>query len=295
MNCPNCKTENVKLFHESVWSIENGKVYQCSGCTLTFIDPMMSEEEEEEFYKNFNKHVEARGLSTGESLQNYHNKSLLVAKERMKIVSDFFCDGLKVLEIGSSTGAFLSLLGNCYTSAIEPSDDNREFSKQFITDKTYRLIEDVPKSEKYDIICLFHVFEHIRKPDEFLTNCKELLKENGVILIEVPHIEDPLISIFDIKEFKDFIFQPMHPMIYSLPSLEYIFKQNGFSSADVIYHQRYGLSNHLTWLKYKKPGGNQIFDQIFTHDAEYRKTLESLKKTDTLFYIVKKISSKSNE
>lgn len=287
MNCPNCKSEDIRLFHNSVWSNENAKVYQCNECTLTFIYPMMSEKEEHEFYKNFNEHIKARGLATGESLENYHNKSLVVAQERMDIVSKYFVEKSKVLEVGSSTGAFLSLLQNCDTSAVEPSDDNREFSKQFITHKAYRLIEDISESEKFDIICMFHVFEHIKEPARFLTNCKKLLKEDGIILIEVPHIEDPLISIYDIKEFKDFVFQPMHPMIYSVPSLEYIFKQSGFSSTEVIYHQRYGISNHLTWLKYKKPGGNEIFDRIFKEDKEYKRSIEFTKKTDTLFYIVR--------
>ncbi|PNV83029.1 MAG: hypothetical protein C0627_07415 [Sulfurimonas sp.] len=78
-------------------------------------------------------------------------------------------------------------------------------------------------------------------------------------------------------------------MIYSVQSLEYIFKQNGFSSTEIIYHQRYGLSNHLTWLKYKKPGGDKIFDEIFKEDKEYKKSIEFTKKTDTLFYIVSKV------
>ncbi|MDD2652975.1 MAG: class I SAM-dependent methyltransferase [Sulfurimonas sp.] len=294
MTCPNCETDNVKIFHDSVWSIENGRVYQCNECTLTFIHPMMSEKEEYEFYKNFNAHIKARGLATGESLQDYHKKSISIAKERMNVVSNYFHDGIKVLEIGSSTGAFLSLLNNCHTSAVEPSDDNREFSKQFITDRAYSSIEKIQESEKFDVICMFHVFEHIREPSKFLDNCKKLLKDNGIILIEVPHIEDPLISIYDIKEFKDFVFQPMHPMIYSVPSLDYIFSKNGFLSTNVIYYQRYGLSNHLTWLKYKKPGGDKKFDEIFKEDKEYKRSIEFVKKTDTIFYIVK-ISSKSKE
>ena len=288
MLCPNCHENKVVLLHNKVWSIDNGSVYRCQACDLTFIDPMMTEEEEREFYKNFNKHVKARGVTAEESLEDYHKASLAIAQERMGVVSKYFQNRPKVLEVGSSTGAFLSLLKECDTSAVEPADENREFSKQFVTGSAHASIDDAPEDEQFDIICMFHVFEHIREPEAFLNRCKTLLKADGIILIEVPHIEDPLISIYNIEAFKDFLFQPMHPMIYSVPSLNYVFNRCGFRSTEVIYYQRYGLNNHLAWLKYQKPGGDPLFDRMFKNNNEYKKSLETSQKTDTLFYIARK-------
>jgi len=295
MICPNCDGKNLNCIHNKVWSIENGKVYRCLHCDLNFINPMMSDEEERIFYNNFNNRVKNRGVTDKVSIQEYHQKSLKIAQERLNVVSKYFKDNSKVLEIGSSTGAFLSILKNCHTSAVEIVEDNREYSKQFVTGDVYMSLDDVPKYFKFDIICMFHVFEHIKNPHNLLNQCKNLLTDGGIILIEVPHIEDPLMSIYALEEFKDFIFQPMHPMIYSVKSLDYIFDSCNYYTKEVIYYQRYGLGNHLSWLTYKKPGGNSVLLDMFENNDMYKKTLEINAQTDTLFYIAQKKLALSQE
>ncbi len=84
-----------------------------------------------------------------------------------------------MLEIGSSTGAFLSLLDNCNTNACELATDNLEYSKQFINGKAYNSIEEV-EDNNFDVICMYHVFEHIREPIKFLNSCKPLLNGGGL-------------------------------------------------------------------------------------------------------------------
>ena len=69
----------------------------------------MTDKEESEFYRNYNRHVRERGVIVQNSVEEYHEKSIKTAKERYKIVKEFFSNKA-VLEVGSSTGAFLSLL-----------------------------------------------------------------------------------------------------------------------------------------------------------------------------------------
>ena len=285
MVCRNCNNKNIKLFHNKVWSIENGSVYRCENCELIFIDPMMSEEEEKAFYKNYNEHVKKRGMTVENSIEEFHKKSKDIAKERFKVVDKFF-NNKKVLEIGSSTGAFLSLLKDCDTNCCELASENLEYSKRFINGKAYNSIEDVKECD-FDIICMYHVFEHIRKPVEFLTICKSLLNKNGYVIIEVPHSNDPLINLYNCEEFKDFVFQPMHPMVYNEKSLDFVFEKSGFKKEEVIYHQRYGLDNHLSWFKNKKAGGDTILKELFSSQDQYKNKLVSIKQTDTIFYIAK--------
>lgn len=286
MNCPNCKSSETKLFHDKVWSTEDGKVYQCLDCDLLFIHPMMNEEEEAAFYENYNNHVKQRGAVDEASNISFHEKSLVIANERLSVISSFFSDQYKVLEVGSSTGAFLSLLPEHHTFACELNDENRRASEKFITGASYSSIESISE-DSFDVICLFHVFEHFRDPMAFLQRCAALLSEQGIVIIEVPCANDPLISLYDCKEFKDFVFQPMHPMVYSEKSLDYVFEKSGFIKTKVIYYQRYGLANHLSWFKNKKPGGDRILESFFSCCAEYKTVLESRKKTDTIFYIAR--------
>ena len=285
MMCKNCNSKNVNLFHDKVWSTENGKVYRCKDCELIFIDPMMNEDQEREFYKNYNEHVKDRGVTLNNSISEFHEKSKFTAQERLDVVKKFFSNK-KVLEVGSSTGAFLSLLDNCNTNACELVTENLEYSKQFINGKAYNSLEEVNEND-FDVICMYHVFEHIREPIEFLNTCKSLLNKGGCVLIEVPCSSDPLLTLYDCEEFKNFVFQPMHPMVYNEKSLDYVFNKSNLKKEEVIYHQRYGLDNHLSWLKNKESGGDNELAKLFSSNMDYKNKLISIKKTDTIFYIAK--------
>jgi 2-polyprenyl-3-methyl-5-hydroxy-6-metoxy-1,4-benzoquinol methylase len=173
MTCRNCNSKEVENFYNKVWSVDNGSVYKCAKCELIFIDPIMSEDEEQEFYKNYNEHVKKRGVIVENSVEEFHEKSKIIANERLSVVKQFF-QNKKVLEVGSSTGAFLTLLDGCDTNACELATDNLNYSKQFINGKAYSSIDEV-KENDFDVICMYHVFEHIRNPIEFLNTCKPLL------------------------------------------------------------------------------------------------------------------------
>lgn len=288
MRCPLCKSTETVLFHDKVWSLENGKVYQCKDCDLTFIYPIMTAEETAIFYKNFNKHLMARGVTLSVNTEETHLAGKRDAEERFNVVGRFFSSKKKVLDIGSSTGAFLELIGSvgaeCY--CVEPSDDNRKYCERFV-ERSYCDVGDIESSERFDVICSFHVLEHIKDPFSFLRMCSEHLNRKGFIIIEVPNIEDPLLSLYNCTAFKNFYFQPMHPYIYSLKTLRYVFGWAGLKEVEIIFHQRYGLDNHLAWLSKGTPRGDPSLEMLFSSVGEYRKKLEDAKRTDTIFYIAK--------
>lgn len=284
MQCPLCSSEESSLLHDRVWSSENGRVFRCQNCDVTYIHPMMDVDQEREFYKQYNKHVKQRGVSVSGSAAELHEKSQAAARERYAVVEDIFLSTNNVLEVGAATGAFIQQLKGKACSIVEPADDNRQFAQQF-ADKAYGDLSDIPADEYFDVICMFHVFEHIREPQKFLESCRKHLTPGGMIVIEVPHIEDPLISLYDCHAYKDFYFQPMHPFIHSLASLRSIFLPQGFRERQVIYHQRYGLVNHLNWLAQGKPGGNDAWLTLLGDNESYKAALEKSAQTDTIYYV----------
>ncbi|MFZ5953318.1 MAG: class I SAM-dependent methyltransferase [Candidatus Rifleibacteriota bacterium] len=284
MNCPICRSIRTKLFHNRVWSMENASVYQCEECRLTFLFPVMTEEEEKIFYQNYNAHAERRGVVTHPNPEELHQKSKPVAIERFDQIKHFFENISSVLEIGPSTGAFLELLSNKKRFAVELTKDNRRFCSRFC-EKTFEDISNVDGSMKFDLICMFHVFEHIRNPFDFLGKLKKHMNQNSRIIVEVPNIEDPLISLYNCQAYKDFYFQPMHPFVYNLDSLSFVFKNCGFRKEEAIFYQRYGLDNHLAWLAKGRPGGDPLYHRLFANDEIYKNVLKKNEKTDTLFFI----------
>ncbi len=285
MNCPLCNSAQLQLFHDQVWSIDDGKVFRCGQCDITFLSPVMDDEQERRFYRQYNEHVKQRGVAASGSPQELHEKSLAAARERYAVISRFFAGAESVLEIGAATGAFLQQLENPFRCAVEPAQDNRQFSGQF-ANRAFADIEEVPEDLKFDVICMFHVFEHIRRPVEFLQKCLLRLRpQGGRVVIEVPNIADPLISLYGCTAFKDFYFQPMHPYVHSVESLRKVFGEAGLREREVICYQRYGLVNHLNWLAKGKPGGNPDWQRIFGDGQDYKEALVRQGLTDTLFYV----------
>jgi SAM-dependent methyltransferase len=282
--CPLCGHDQPVLFHDRVWSCEGGKVYRCPGCDLTFLYPVMDDETEKEFYKNYGKHAIARGVVQTINPEELHRKGRVPAEKRLEKIGKYFEGISRVLEVGASTGAFLELIDGRERYGIEPADDHRRYLSRFCK-ATYADISGIPSQERFDLICMFHVFEHIKTPLPFLEACARHLNPGGCLIIEVPYVEDPLLTLYECAPFKDFYFQPMHPYVYSKKSLEYVFMKASLKPQEFIFYQRYGLDNHLAWLVRGKSGGDSQFSSLFADDEIYKQKMEKIEKTDTIFCI----------
>lgn len=99
-----------------------------------------------------------------------------------------------ILEIGSGTGANLDLLaefGNVVglemrAEAIALAERRRADSAQNISMRQGTCPEDLPTSQKFDLICLFDVLEHIEQDSESLAKLALLLKPAGTLMLTVP-------------------------------------------------------------------------------------------------------------
>jgi hypothetical protein len=110
------------------------------------------------------------------------------------------------------------------------------------------------------------------------------MKENGKIIIEVPHASDFLISFFEHESFKSFTFWSEHLILHTRNSITIFLEEAGFKDIVVTAVQRYPLANHLHWLSKNEAGGHQKWDFLRTEelDLAYAQMLSKLDKTDTL-------------
>lgn len=282
--CPVCGSSDTPLFHPRVWSLTEGRVYRCRRCGLAFILPHMTNEQEKDFYRCYNEHVKRRGVTAVADTRALHEQSRSMAQRRRRIIESHLAAATSLLEIGAATGAFLELNQDKVCFAVEPSEGNRDFSTRFCRG-TFSDISEIPNGIKFDLICMFHVFEHIKGPQEFLAKCKDHLCADGAMVVQVPSIEDPLIGLYRSKAYMDFYFQPMHPFVYSPDALRMVFKSAGFHEWEVLFRQMYGLDNHLTWLVKGVPGGDDLFTRLHGDNSQYIDTLERTEKTDNIFYV----------
>lgn len=98
----------------------------------------------------------------------------------------------RILEIGSGTGGNLEMLsGFGQTCAMELDDVAREIALKKTGGrfdiKPGRCPDQIPYvGEKFDLICMFDVLEHIQEDQETLNALSPLLKPKGRIIITVP-------------------------------------------------------------------------------------------------------------
>tara|TARA_Y100000310_G_scaffold193906_1_gene193872 strand:+ start:14135 stop:14962 length:828 start_codon:yes stop_codon:yes gene_type:complete len=166
-------------------------------------------------------------------------------------------EGAKVLDIGASTGSFLDRIRGDYSvHATEFNPDHAKFLRDELKIPTdERDIDKAFPGELFTVITLYHVLEHQPDPVAFLGKVKERLIGGGWVIIEVPNVNDALVSIYDIPEFQDFFFRESHLSYFEQTTLANTMLAQGFE-ARVYLRQDYSLMNHLNWLFRMEPQEN---------------------------------------
>ena len=290
MHCPICNSKQFVLIQKGVWDSAEKNIFKCQKCAIVFLHPLMNNKEIENFYKNYQKHVKNR-LPNKKALADVDKQQIIQTKRQLRIIKPHLDKKDKLCDIGASKGYFLKFV-KPYVSevtAIEPGTDEGKILKKNNI-KTYNWISEIPKSVSFDFVSLFHTFEHLPQPLEYLDKLRGKINRHGRIAVEVPNIDDALISRYNISSFKKFYFQSMHCFYYNPTTLSMVFEKRGFKLIGCNFVQRYTFSNHLQWLLKGTPGGNAVFNKQFKIiDKKYQDILEKEEITDTILCVFQKI------
>ncbi len=266
-------------FHNRIYEDATHAVYLNEGRDFAVIHPRPRVD-----YRSYVPRSKKLGVKDPKVQERYLNRRF----ECLQTLVSTHCQRppATVLEVGASDGTFLGKLvegmPGAACSGVEPSAPHRSEALARSLNMTAG-VEDLG-SRKFDLICLFHVFEHFEDPFAELEKLAGLLTGDGVLVIEIPALSDPLLSLYAIEEFKDFYFQAQHPFIYSATSIRRLLESAGQRILGSQGMQRYGLANHLNWLATRRPGAGEVFaDLAKALDPQYREYLESNGTTDTLF------------
>jgi len=141
----------------------------------------------------------------------------------LKFLSDTvdFSHIINVLEIGSNRGDFLYHLkfrfGHINIIGIEPSN------LDFVGVPTVRaFFSRNIFSNKFDLVIVRHVLEHIKHPVNFLNDIKAILVEEGKLFIEVPNTRNDLMEKIE-------VFTPDHICYFTAQSMNRLVEESGMS------------------------------------------------------------------
>ena len=78
------------------------------------------------------------------------------------------------------------------SSGIDPSGDYVTYAQDNLQiDLSKAELADLPEQQRYDIISMFHVFEHLAHPRDVMEKVASLLNDGGLFVIEVPNFGSP--------------------------------------------------------------------------------------------------------
>ena len=259
MKCVLCNKSKFKIITKELRYNIKRKVVQCKNCSLISLE----NPNQNDINYSEKKYRELHGPILGEkiSAKKMFEIQMRFQDQRFNRVKTFLKPSSKVLEIGCSTGHFLYYIKKYVkeTTGIELNKQHANFAKKYCGINVFtKSIENTDFPPKYfDVIFLFQVFEHIPNPKEFLIICKKYLKPNGTIYIEVPNINDALISEYNIREYKKFYYRLPHVFYYSELTLKRMLNDCGFEGK-IKTVQDYTFFNHLHWLLTKSPQKSQL-------------------------------------
>lgn len=286
------------------------KVVRCNRCSLVSLENPTSNtvNYSAKEYRKLHSPVLGKALSPKEMFDS----QIQFQKNRITRIGNLLKPKSTVLEIGSSTGHFLFSIKNMVKKVvgIELEPRHAEFARRYCKIEVHdKPLGEAPlELQQFDIIFMFQVFEHIPNPLEFLLLCKKYLKPNGIIYIEVPNVNDVLLSVYDIPPFREFYYREPHVYYYSEKTLDKMLQKGGFAGNTKTI-QEYTLFNHLHWLLTKKPqqrqtdGYNMIkltdspgknvkmLEKWFSEtNTEYQRLLEQCGLGEHVCYIGKNVS-----
>jgi 2-polyprenyl-3-methyl-5-hydroxy-6-metoxy-1,4-benzoquinol methylase len=160
----------------------------CSGCGLTYVDPIPTREELTRFYAERYR-LEYKQASQPALRHIY--RAGKVALGRLRVAALLASPGARALDCGAGGGEFTYLMTSrgFRMTGIEPNDGYREYARrEYGVDLRAGTLDDVDfDAGEFDLITMFHVLEHVPDPAAALRRLGGWLRPGGHLYIEVPN------------------------------------------------------------------------------------------------------------
>ncbi len=268
--CPQCSSKKLKVISKVDRFGLNFKAVFCKKCSLIFTNPHIKEKYLGEYYDKYyhdivfgTKEVLEHLFSSSQGNKIFHRVFRFLMKKN-----------ISVFEVGAGSGGNLKAFSNeaknkniqCNLEGLEYSQKYCEQAKKDDIVLHSTSLASYKKTNKYDVVILSHVFEHVVRLDEFLKDIKKLMARDGLLYVEVPGVLNIHSNHAYSYEFKKYL---IHAHIYhfTAKTLQNILIRNGFEILTI--NERVEVVARLGRRKPKKIASNSL---------KYLKQLSSFKK-----------------
>lgn len=197
-----------KISSDEKFKFKGGVLFACKICGL------IQKKVDTDFSKKINyiyNNYSAYNISNGKENSIYIKKKIscrsdLILNHINKKV--FKLNKKKILDLGCGSGFTLKRISHLFPNnklyAYDYDNKNIKKIKKIKNLKKF-YTGNIDKIEnKFDLIVLMHVFEHINNPINFLNHLKKKLNRDGIICIQSPNIEKNFLDILTFDHISHF-------------------------------------------------------------------------------------------
>ncbi|QSE98144.1 class I SAM-dependent methyltransferase [Fulvivirga lutea] len=236
--CQSAKFTNHIICKDYTVSDESFVIVQCDACSFLFTNPRPTVEsistyyESEEYISHSN-----RSKSIIDFLYKIIRKFSL--KKKVQLIENYSTEKT-LLDYGCGTGHFLeaALTKGWNVTGVEPSASAQTIES--VKSNIHSSIDQVDENQKFNIITLWHVLEHVHDLNSIIDKLKHHLTDRGKLIIAVPNPES-----YDAQYFKEYW------AAYDVPRHLYHFTKDTFRTL---------LKKHQLKLEETKP---MLFDSFY--------------------------------
>ena len=207
---------------------------------------------------------------------------------KLKLINSFNTSENNLLDIGCGTG---DLLVTCKSNGwnvvgVEPNNNAKKLAESKLNrQSTSTIFSDVDQltPEKFDVITLWHVLEHVPNLELYISKLKSLLKPNGVLVIAVPNFKS-----FDALYYKQYwaaFDVPRHLWHFSQTAIQKLFSKQEMDLVKILPMKFDSYYVSLLSEKYKTSRSN--FIKAFYVGFKSNLKAMSSKEYSSLIYVLK--------
>lgn len=218
--CGSGSSENILLFSTYDYITHTLHiVVKCKACGLVYVNPQPTEEELPKFYPETYYGNAPFLYEIVDARSRYKKFQRIVGKRTGKL-----------LDVGCGKGLLLKLLKESGWEVIgtELSKESAKYANEVLGLKVFN--QDIEEcnftDESFDLITFFHSLEHLINPLSTLKTIRRLLKDDGLLIVEVPRFHSLYFKIFKDKWFH--LDVPRHLFHFDDQTLEKLLTTSGF-------------------------------------------------------------------